>query len=487
LFFRTIRFRLTLWYTTILAAILAASGFIWHTYLARELQLHIDEKLRIVAADVAAFHLTTHGEHILPGEPAPTARDHCQGLEAFIRYHNWGEFVQMLDDRGSIHCTTSNLKGFHLPLTKIALQQALRGEPHYETIRTIGPTPIRLLTYPVMGSGKITDLIQVGEDLGTMESALEQLRLLLLIFSPAALLVLGGGGWFLAGRVLSPVSDITQAARQIKAENLGERLPVGDTRDEIADLAETFNSMLARLEDSFNKVRQFSADASHELRTPLAILKGETEVALRWGKDPEELRRTLLSNLEEIDRMGRIIEDLLLLAKSEAGELRLQVADLSLGDLLQEIYLQGRVLGEAKQIDVTLNLQVDEDIRLRGDQFQLHRMLLNLITNAIKYTPDQGRVEIGLAVQEHAAVLSIADSGIGIAPEHLPHIFERFYRVDTARNREIGGTGLGLAIVRSIVEAHDGRIEVSSTAGRGTTFVVSLPLAGPAPRGKKSG
>jgi heavy metal sensor kinase len=377
------------------------------------------------------------------------------------------------------------MKRFHLPLTKLALQSASQGKPYFETIRTLGPAPIRLLTYPIIVDGKITDLVQVGQDLSAMENALERLRLMLLIFSPLALAFLTFGGWFLAGRLLEPVVQITRTARRINAESLGKRIPVEDTQDELGQLAETFNSMLARLEDSFNRTKQFTADASHELRTPLAILKGETEVALRWGKDPEELRQTLVSNLEEIDRMGHIIEDLLLLAKSEAGELRLDIREFSLGDLLQDLYLQGKTLGEPKNIDISLRLQVTEDIRLKGDQFQLHRLMLNLVNNAIKYTPENGRVEIRLAVEGSEAVLAVADSGIGIAAEHLPHLFERFYRVDEARNRAVGGTGLGLAIVKSIAEAHEGRVEIESTPGKGSVFTVRLPLAGPTPKGKK--
>lgn len=484
MFFRSIRFHLSLWYALTLAAVLAASGFFWHYYLAKEMRSRIDDKLRIIAGDVASFHLTTHFEHLFPHETHPP-EEHCQGLEDFVRRHNWGEYIQMLNAQGSISCATSNMKGFHLPLTKLALQSASQGKPYFETIRTLGPAPIRLLTYPIIVDGEITDLVQVGQDLSAMENALERLRLMLLIFSPLALAFLTFGGWFLAGRLLEPVVQITRTARRINAESLGKRIPVEDTQDELGQLAETFNSMLARLEDSFNRTKQFTADASHELRTPLAILKGETEVALRWGKDPEELRQTLVSNLEEIDRMGHIIEDLLLLAKSEAGELRLDIREFSLGDLLQDLYLQGKTLGEPKNIDISLRLQVTEDIRLKGDQFQLHRLMLNLVNNAIKYTPENGRVEIRLAVEGSEAVLAVADSGIGIAAEHLPHLFERFYRVDEARNRAVGGTGLGLAIVKSIAEAHEGRVEIESTPGKGSVFTVRLPLAGPTPKGKK--
>jgi signal transduction histidine kinase len=166
--------------------------------------------------------------------------------------------------------------------------------------------------------------------------------------------------------------------------------------------------------------------------------------------------------------------------------LRLNIREFSLGDLLQDLYLQGKTLGEPKNIRISLQLQITEDIRLKGDQFQLHRLLLNLVNNAIKYTPENGSVEIRLAVEGSEAVLGVADSGIGIAAEHLPHLFERFYRVDEARNRSEGGTGLGLAIVKSIAEAHEGRVEIESTPGQGSVFSVRLPLAGPTPKYKKS-
>ena len=218
----------------------------------------------------------------------------------------------------------------------------------------------------------------------------------------------------------------------------------------------------------------------------MAILKGETEVALRWAKGPEELRATLVSNLEEIDRMGHIIEDLLSLAKSEAGELYLKITEFSLSDLLQDLYLIGNHIAEAKTIAVQLHLSVEGEIRIRADQLQIHRMLLNLVTNAIKYTPAGGRVSLSLAVKNDLAFVAIADSGYGIASQHLPHIFERFYRIDEARNREAGGAGLGLAIVKSIAVVHGGDVSVTSEPGVGSTFTVRLPLSGPPPRTKKA-
>ena len=473
MFFRSIRFRLTLWYAITLFVILAASGVIWHMYLSRNLLGRIDESLVIIAEDVGTFYV---------GNPScdDVGKDPCQGLEGFIRRHNWGEYVQIIAKDGCVACRSGNLGGPSLPLSKRASQLADQGKISFETIHTLDPQPIRLLTYPVTRDGTVQEIIQVGERLASMEMALRELRIILLTFSPAALIVLSFIGWFLAGRALSPVTRITNAARKINAENLSQRLPIEDTRDELSRLGETFNSMLSRLEDSFRKIKQFSADASHELRTPLTILRGETEVALRWAKSPEEFRRMLASNMEEIDRMSRIIENLLALAKSDAGEMSLEIKEFSLSDLVQELYLQSKTLGEAKEIAVSLQLAVAREIYLCGDALRLRQVFLNLISNAIKYTPAGGAVNLALALKGNDAVVTIADTGIGIPTDHLPHIFDRFYRIDKARNREDGGIGLGLSIVKSIIDAHSGRITVTSTPEVGSTFTVVLPLGGPA-------
>jgi len=275
------------------------------------------------------------------------------------------------------------------------------------------------------------------------------------------------------------VNNITRAMRKVNANNLNRRLPVGKARDEISCLAETFNAVLANLEESFGKIRRFSGDASHELRTPLTILKGETEVALRWAKHPDEFRKMLESSMEEIDRMARIIEDLLTLAKSEAGSKSLVIKPFSLSDLLQGIYLHANLLGEAKKIKTHLKLDVTEEIRLMGDELRLRQLFLNLVANAVNYTPDGGQIVIALVMVDGEAKVTVSDTGIGIPAEHFSRIFDRFYRVDKARNREDGGTGLGLAIVKSLAKAHGGRIEVASVPGEGTSFTVFLPARGP--------
>jgi len=474
--FRTLRFRLTLWYALSLAVFLAASGFLWHFYLERELRSHLDERLKLIAEDVVTFYTLNPASS---GTGSGVSANPCRDLEEFLRHHNWSEFVQVRSEDGKISCFSSNLEDARLPLSQhgnTALDQRI---PVYESLAAAPFSDVRLLTLPLFPERGPRGMIQVAASGHDVDGTLERLRVVLATLSPLALLAMALGGWFLAGRALGPVVRISRSVQRISAENLSERLPVGKTGDEISGLAAGFNDMLARLEESFGRIKQFSGDASHELRTPLTILKGETEVALRWAKTTEEFRNMLDSNLEEINRMERIIEDLLLLAKSESGGLPMEKKPVSLSDLMQEIYLQASSLHEEKTLDVRLNFEVDGEVLILGDELRLRQLFLNLISNAVKYTPEPGQVEISLRVEDGYAEISISDTGIGIPSDHLPHIFERFYRVDEARNRAVGGAGIGLAIVKWVVEAHDGRINGQSLPNVGTTFRIELPLDGP--------
>jgi heavy metal sensor kinase len=458
LFFRTVRWRLTVWSTFTLAAIMAASAFYWHHNLSRNLLAQIDENLLFIARESAA---------------QVTPDDDCAGVKAVMQRHGWEIAIRIFDPQGEILCVVAPAEGRWL-IQGPSLPPYLPESPVFDTVSLPGEPPRRILVSPLPAG-----IVQVEGNLQAMRDSLRHLRQRFFLFSPLVLAALCFGGWFLAGHALSPLSRMARAARAIDADNLSVRLPVEHRGDEIARLAESINAMLERLEHSFRKVKQFSGDASHELRTPLAILRGETEVTLRWAREADDYRRTLESNLEEIDRMGRIIDDLLTLARSDAGELPVEMKEISLSDLLQELYMAGNTLGEAKRIPVFLHLEVEREIRIRGDELRLRQMFLNLISNAIKYTLPEGRVDISLTVVGGEAVISVADSGIGIPAQHLPHIFDRFYRIDKARNRADGGTGLGLAITKSIVEAHSGRITVGSVPEQGSTFTVYLPIHGP--------
>jgi len=282
------------------------------------------------------------------------------------------------------------------------------------------------------------------------------------------------GGWFLAGRALRPVHAITQAARRIAAGDWSQRIQTPHSNDEIGQLASTFNDMIGRLEVSFKQIRQFSADASHELRTPLTITKGETELALRRPRQAEDYRAVLESNLEEIDRMSRIVDELLFLSRADLGEIKLKMFPVQLDDLVREIQQQAMVLGMERHVQAVLNAV--EPVLIQGDDLRLRELLLNLVDNAVKYSYEGQTVELALVVEGSQAKIMVRDHGIGIAPENQARVFDRFYRTDEARAHGAKGTGLGLAICKWIVEVHHGTIELDSTVHGGSCFTVFLPL-----------
>jgi len=454
-----------------LAVILAVSALFSYQYFSHNLSKQVDRQVREIARTLEQHRIEEHA--------GSATIESCEHLQDMAHSNNWTAFLLMRNASLQLVCTTDNLMERDLPFGPVARQQVRWLNEHIETIELTGGKGIRLLSFPLVSNGRLAGVVQVGQELGPLQETVEELRLIFLVVGPFAIFWLCLGCWLLADRLIAPIIEVTEAAQGITSDHLSRRLPLGNHQDELNQMVVCLNQMLDRIEKSFRRVRQFSGDASHELRTPLTILRGETEVTLRWAKTPDEFRDMLRSNMEEIDRMERIIESLLTLAKSEVGELTLEMKELSLSDLVQELYLQSHILCEAKQIEVQLLLDVDEEIRIRGDELRLRQMFLNLISNAIKYTPEKGQLEIVLAMNDGFARVAINDSGIGIPTEHLSHIFDRFYRVDKARNRMDGGTGLGLAIVKWIAEAHGGSITVTSEVNKGSSFSVRLPLKGP--------
>ena len=325
----------------------------------------------------------------------------------------------------------------------------------------------------VLSRGDVAD-VTAAYPAAEVDITLRRLFSLMLYSLPVALLLSVGMGWFIAGRSLRPVDTITRSARQITASNLGLRLEVPPTNDEIARLSETLNEMIARLETSFAQIRQFTSDASHELKTPLAILMGELEVALRRPLKEEEYRVTLGSCLEEVERLTHVVQGLLELSRAETGQVTILREHVRLSALLADVCDDVMLIAETKHIDLVTN--ISPHISITGDRIRLHQALLNVIENAVKYTPVGGGVRIELDLAEGRARVVVADSGIGIPQDQLPFIYDRFFRVDKARSQNILGTGLGLSIVKWIVDAHDGTIEAMSTEGKGTTISVTFPV-----------
>ena len=280
----------------------------------------------------------------------------------------------------------------------------------------------------------------------------------------------------MAGRVLKPIEEINITAKKINAENLARRLEIKNPDDELGKLQQTLNSMFDRLEKAFLIQKRFTADASHELRTPLTILKGEMEIALKKERDIEEYKEVLESGLEEVDRLTTIVKDLLFLAKADEGKTTLNLEKTNIEKICREVLSQLKPLAKEKKIH--LEFKSDEkDITIDADQDKIKQLLFNLLENGIKYNKEMGKVKLSLKREENHLEIKVEDSGIGISEKDLSHIFERFYRVDKARSREIGGSGLGLSIVKWIIDCHGGEISVDSKKGHGTIFIIKLPAS----------
>jgi heavy metal sensor kinase len=318
--------------------------------------------------------------------------------------------------------------------------------------------------------------VQVAAPLADLEQGLYDSLWFLLPAFPLALMLATIGGYWMSRRALAPVDDIARVAKSITADDLGRRLTVPASRDELARLAQTFNEMIGRLESSFRRVTRFTADAAHELRTPLAVMRTTAEVALRGGSGSTNEREALEHVVAEIERTTQLVENLLLIAKADSGAAQLRREPIDLVAAVDEACTQAGVLARVKGVALAADLP-ERSIWVAGDGHALRRLFLILLDNAVKYTPSGGRCEVRLADNGTEVVAMVADTGIGISPADLPHVFERFYRVDRARSREQGGAGLGLAIGRWIAEAHGGGIFAESKLDGGSTFRVHLPRA----------
>ncbi len=316
--------------------------------------------------------------------------------------------------------------------------------------------------------------IAVATDEALTRGALGRLALILALGVPFAAIVALAGGYFLAGRVLAPVGALAEHARRITAESLAARLPIEDPRDEFGQLAGVFNDTLARLHDAFERLRRFTADASHELRTPLTAMRSVGEVALQDARDPGAYREVIGSMLEEVGRLTGLVEGLLLLTRADAGRIHVARETVDLSALATSAAEHLRVLVEEKAQELTVDAPAV--VRARCDPALVRQAFVNLLDNAIKYTPPSGTIGVVVEVLPSGEpAIEVRDSGPGIAPEHLALIFERFYRVDAERSRQTGGLGLGLAIARSVIAASGGRIEVESAPGNGSVFRMVLP------------
>jgi heavy metal sensor kinase len=318
-------------------------------------------------------------------------------------------------------------------------------------------------------------LIESGAPLDTVQTVLRHVVLVMTTTLLAAVGMAAAGGYFLVGHALSTVDHIARSAERISVQNLSERLPVAWSGDEIERLSVALNRMIQRLEEAFQHSRRFVADASHELRTPLTILRGELEAVVDREHLSPIVQDRLGSVLEEVDRLSKLVEGLLTLSRLDAGEAKQEWRTLDLAQLAVSTADQMSLLAEDKKISIQCHTPAP--VLVQGDQIRLKQVIVNLLDNAIKYTGERGKIGILVSARNGRAVLEVLDNGIGISEAILPHVFERFFRADQARSRDLGGAGLGLAIVQSICAAHGGHVQGHSVEGKGARFTVTLPLA----------
>ena len=318
-------------------------------------------------------------------------------------------------------------------------------------------------------------IVEIAEPLSSYESALRRYQSVVLFSLPVLAILATLAGFYISSRALAPVDQITMGAREISASNLSERLAVPDSRDELQRLTETLNGMLDRIEGAFNRNRQFTADASHELRAPLTLIQSAAEFSLRRERSREDLLDALRQILRESGRTTQLLNKLLSLARSDANTQPFEPVIVDLKTVVEDLRSQVETLAASGQHEVSVSLP-PQSVEVMGDDGSLHQLCLILIDNALKYTPVRGTISVALSQEKGAAVLTVRDTGIGISADQLPRIFDRFWRADKIRSREMGGAGLGLSIARIITEQHGGTISAESELGRGSAFTVTIPL-----------
>jgi heavy metal sensor kinase len=470
---RSIRRRLTFWYAVALLATVGAFGASLYFERSRSAQRELDERLSLEGNLAAQYFLSFQrqvGRTLRPGETPKLLNfgGYLDGLRDYV--------VVFDPDRAPIYrnATAKTLRGEALSQVLLAFAaDEQRGVVHIEG----ESEPFRYAQVPLPGIWDRPASFFVAAPIGSVPFGAEQLLEAMLVIAPVILLASLGLGFVLADTTLRPLEGMVDELEAITSgENLHRRVAVPDTADELARLAATMNRMLIRLQESFTSLRRFTADASHELKTPLMVLRAGVERAMTDPRASTEALQALEEVLQEIHRMSELVDNLLTLARADEGRAILAVDPQDLRDLVSEAAETTGILGEAPGIAVRLELP-EQPVVLAVDRSRIRQLLLNLVTNAIKYTPAGGRVSLGLVDQGEAVAIVVGDNGTGIPAADLPHIFDRFYRVDAARSRtgERAGAGLGLAITKWIAEAHGGTITVQSRPGRGTVFTVTLP------------
>jgi len=453
-----IRGQLTAWYSFILAISLAAFCTVAYLAMVYSIRYTVQSELRE----------RTEGVRSILNESGPRGR--------FALQDELGEFAAGLGPADRVRVADAG----GLIFASSGMAEPIRPRRRFARFRPwrqwIDGKSFLLSRQEIQAAGNTYD-VTLAVATADLDHALNLGSVLIFASAPVFLALAALGGWWMSRRALAPVDEMTQAARSIEARDLSHRLAVPRTRDELGRLAETLNDMLARLEAAFQKITRFTSDASHELRTPLAVMRTSAEIALRKPRTEAEYRETLEQIVRETGNVSQLVEGLLALARSDSGAVQMQMARADLREILGQACKKSRILAAEKGIAFSGD-GAAPPVWVDADSASVQRLLLALLDNAVKYTPPGGRIDVKLEAKDGFAVAQIRDTGIGISPEDMPHIFDRFYRADRARSREPGGAGLGLAISQWIAQAHRGEIRVESEPAKGSMFEVRLPLAG---------
>ena len=464
---RSISFRLVVWYTGLLTGIFVLLGVLFYFglqhFVENDVQQTQTRRARQIA-DTLLAHIQQTGEAYVAEE-----------IKTLYAPEINNRFIRLTRADGTvIYVSGAPTDGSFNP----AEVAALTPESSAKSSRKIGLSGGKTLLTAVVSftaQNGTHYFIEVGALLDPVEAMLNRLFMQLALGLPLAVLIIAGGGWLLVRRALQPVEQITRAAEQITQHNSSERMPVARTGDELEKLSVSLNRMIARLDDAFQNSKRFVADASHELRTPLTILHGELEMFAEDARLDTEEHDRVASMLEEVARLGRIVEQLVALSRLDAGESQTEWKQFDLAELARTTAEHMGLLAEDKHIAISCD--ASRPVLIEGDRARLKQVVVNLLDNAVKYTPENGAIQLSVNAVNGHAVLEVADSGIGIPPDALPHVFDRFFRVDPARSADSGSAGLGLSIVKSICTAHGAEVDVQSTVRQGSCFRVTLPLS----------
>lgn len=459
---RSIRFRLILWYSVLAIGVSALFAvYTWHSF-RDHLYAEAGQTLKRRAAQIDDF--------IIHGAAAADLKQVGERIDAVYSPEGNSRFIRVSRARAVIYQSgdpeNKSFSSKTVPFTADASH-------HQNIVHLSDGSSLLIVTKPVTIAGE-NGLIEMGLSTAELDDPLSKLLVILVAGLAIAVVIMVAGGYFLIGNSLRPVETIRSTAEQITFGNLSSRLPVVATGDAIEALSVTLNQMLERLETAYQQAKRFSADASHELRTPLAIMKAELESMLGqpW---PEQAVDQLVSVMEETDHLSRIVENLLSLSRLDAGDARFDQSRIDLAALVRSTAEQMILLVEEKH--QALVIQAERPVVINADPTMMRQVIINLLDNAVKYTRLGGTIILAVVAGDGKAVLQVADNGVGISEASLPHVMNRFFRSERAKNSDISGAGLGLAVVKSICEAHNGAIDIESREGSGTTVKVILPLA----------